>query len=83
MLDSFGLQSENMSWEAHIVTIEAVLNERKTLSRFESCIREMKQRIEPGDDSLAGLWQWLKKISWNYHYLLAYNHSRDKKHTKK
>ncbi len=83
MLDSFGLQSENMSWEAHIVTIEAVLNERKTLSQFVSCIREMRDRIEPGDDSLAGLWQWMKKIGWNYHYLLNYHHARDKKYTKK
>jgi hypothetical protein len=79
MLDSFGLQSEEMSWEAHLTTIESALAERRTLIHFESCIREMKLRIEPGDDSLAGIWQWLKKIGWNYHYLLAYSHARDKR----
>lgn len=83
MLDYFGLPSEQMSWEAHLTTIESVLTERKTLSHFESCIREMKQRIEPGDDSLAGIWQWLKKIGWNYHYLLTYSHTRDKRQIKK
>jgi hypothetical protein len=56
MLNSYGLQSDSMSWEAYIFTIEEVLKDRKSLNHFVSRISEMKQRIEPGNGSLLDLW---------------------------
>jgi hypothetical protein len=41
------------------------------MEAFVDSIWKMKDKVEEGgEDRLDELWEWLKKLGWNYYYLL-------------